>query len=289
VTPRGLRYAIEAAAARAAFGLLGRLPRTRAAALAGAIARTVGPRLPVSRIARRNLALAMPELGPERREAVLRGMWDNLGRVVAEYPHLAAIDTRDPRGPVEIVGAEHLRPWLDAGRPILFVSAHFGNWEIASLAAGQAGLRLHYVYRPANNRAVDRMLQGFRAATGGVYHPKGREGLRRLLDALAHGESAAMLADQKLNRGLAIPFLGMPARTGTAFAELALRHGLPIVMARVERLAGDRFRVVVEPAIEPGAAPEAIASVLTRINGTFERWIRARPDHWLWLHRRWPD
>ena len=288
---RALRYRAEGLAAMAAFGLLGRLPRTVAADVAGRVACALGPWLPVSRIARRNIRRALPELTEGQIRATVARMWDNLGRVVAEYPHLGSIDTGDPTGPVEIVGLEHLAPLRAANRPVLFVSAHFGNWEIASLAAGQAGMALHLVYRPANNPIVERLVQGFRRATLGTYHPKGRAGARELMAAVKRGEHLGLLADQKLSKGIAVDFFGRPAKTGTALADLALRFDLPIVLVRVDRQPRARFRLTLarlEPPLQ-GTRPEAVAALLAAVNATIEAWIRDRPDHWLWLHRRWPD
>jgi KDO2-lipid IV(A) lauroyltransferase len=289
---RRLRHLVEGALAWLAFALVARLPRPRAAALAAAVARALGPRLPVSRTARRNLAAAMPELAARDIERVVAGMWDNLGRLAAEYPHLAAIDCLVADGPVELVGREVVEELRTRGGPVLFVSAHFGNWEILPLMAGQLGMPVHYVYRPANNPVVEGLVQRFRGATLGAYHPKGAAAARGLVAAIKRGEHVAMLADQKLNDGVAIPFFGRPAMTAPAPAELALRFALPIVPVKVERAPGARFRVTVHP---PLAAPEggdravAVAAVLGRINAAFEAWIRARPDHWLWLHRRWPQ
>jgi len=94
-----------------------------------------------------------------------------------------------------------------------------------------------------------------------------------------------------MNEGLPVPFLGRPAMTASAAAELALRLRLAVVPAYVERLPGARLRVVVEPPLEipEGTGRTAVETLLAAIHARFEAWIRARPDHWLWLHRRWGD
>lgn len=289
---RSIRHGLEAAFAWAAFALLGLLPRQRASALGGWVARRIGPWLPVSRVARANIRHALPERDPPAVERVLAGMWDNLGRTVAEYPHLASIDCFAPDGPVEVVGTEALAKLRDAGRTVVFVSAHFGNWEIASLAAGQFGMPPHHVYRRAGNPVIDRMIRRFRSATRGAYHAKGATGTRELARAVKRGEHLAMLLDQKLNEGVSVPFFGRPAMTASAPAELAIRHGLAVVPARVERLADGRFRVTAYPPLSlPGSgdASADVLALLAAINALFEDWIRERPDHWLWLHRRWSD
>jgi KDO2-lipid IV(A) lauroyltransferase len=101
-----------------------------------------------------------------------------------------------------------------------------------------------------------------------------------------------MLVDQKLNDGIAVPFFGRDAMTAPALARLALRFGSPVLPVRVERLPRARFRVVVEPPIRyqrSGDAARDTLALMTQVNQVLERWIRAKPDHWFWLHRRWPD
>jgi KDO2-lipid IV(A) lauroyltransferase len=281
------RYRLEAAVVAVSLALLGLLPRRAASAFGGAIARTLGPWLPVSGVARRNLRRALPDLDDAGIATVVRAMWDNLGRSVAEYPFLGALDARAADGPVIVDGLEHLAAARSTGTAIVFVSAHYGNWEILPLAAGQLGLPLHLVYRQANNPLVERMIQRRRrGAVRGVYHPKGAAAARELIRAVRAGESIALLADQKMNDGVAVPFFGRPAMTAPAVAELALRHGLPVIPARVDREPRGRFRITIEP---PLAGHDTVIGLLGAINARFEVWIRARPGHWLWLHRRWPD
>ncbi len=290
MSARRLRYALEGAGALLGFAVFGALPRRWASALGGTLARALGPSLPVSDVARRNLGRALPELDRAAIERTLLGVWDNLGRTIAEYPHLAGIDCLAPDGPVEVVGAEILAALRAQRRAVVFVSAHYGNWEIASLTAGQHGMAVHHVYRQANNPIIERMIQRFRRATLGSYHPKGRAGTRELARAARRGEHLALLADQKMNEGIAVPFFGRPAMTAPALAAIALRFGLPVVPVRVDRLPAGRFRVSVFPPLAPPETGDAGAAVLLgAINATFEDWIRARPDHWLWLHRRWHD
>ena len=129
---RYVGYPLEAALLYVIYGIFMVLPLDAASALGGWIGRTIGPRLGTSRKARRNLDRAMPELSAERREEILIGMWDNLGRVMAEYPHLNEIWKR-----TEVVGAEIVQDIAASKKPALFYSAHTGNWEIALLGAAR--------------------------------------------------------------------------------------------------------------------------------------------------------
>ena len=289
---RSVLYPLEAAALRLALAASGAMAIDRASAVGGWLGRSFGPWLPVTRFARRNLRLAFPDLSAQAIEGVVRGMWDNLGRVAAEYAHLGDIDVYAEDGRVEVVGRENVDRLRDAAGGGIFFSAHLGNWEIASLVATQSGVPLTHIYRAANNPFVERLLKSLRAPVGGVHYPKGAEGARKLIAALGKGRYLGMLVDQKLNDGIAAPFFGRDAMTAPALAQLALKFGCPVVPARVERLEGARFRLTVYP---PMALPDSgdraadVAETMRRVNALFETWIRERPEQWLWLHRRWPD
>jgi KDO2-lipid IV(A) lauroyltransferase len=130
---RRLRYWIEAAAVSLAVALFGALPLDRASALGGWLGRALGPRLRRTRVAERNLRRAFPERSPAEIAAIVGAMWDNLGRVAAEFPHLGEFDVYADDGRVEAVGTEHLDALIAAGGNAIFFSAHLGNWEIAPL------------------------------------------------------------------------------------------------------------------------------------------------------------
>jgi KDO2-lipid IV(A) lauroyltransferase len=285
-------HLIEGIGAFLMFGFFGLLPVAWASWLGGSCARLIGPRLRISRRARRNLKLAMPELDDAAIERILRGVWDNLGRVVAEFPHLRKFNAYEPGGRIEIAGQENVPRPGDPGPPALFFSAHYGNWEMAQLAGAQTGLRITQIYRAANNPIVDRLINQVRSVTGSELVPKGATAARSALAALHESRPIAMLVDQKLNDGIAVPFFGRDAMTAPALARLALRFGSPVLPVRVERLPRAHFRIVVEPPIRyerSGDAARDTLALMTQVNQVLERWIRARPDHWFWLHRRWPD
>ena len=291
--PLGQR--LEAWGAALAFAGLGKLPIDRASAVGGALGRRIGPSLGISKRARINLRRAFPDLSESAIEEIVIGMWDNLGRVVAEYPHLRQIRVFAPGSRVETHGVEHMDRAVAAGRRMIIFSGHLANWEIAGLTAAQYavryGVRVIQIYRAANNPLVARLISRFRGDRG-EYVPKGSAGARRAVAALARGEHLTLLADQKMNDGIPAPFFGRPAMTAPALASLALRYDCDVLPVRVERLGGAHFRLTVfAPLPLPRAIdPQAAAAELTaRVNAILEGWIRDRPEQWLWVHRRWPD
>lgn len=289
---RRIAHPLEAVAAYGFAALCRALPLDTASNLGGWIGRTVGPRLPGTRTARRNLTRAFPERTPAEIDAIVTGMWDNLGRTMAEYPHLDALGEFGPGGRTELVGGEHIHTMRDDGTAGILVSGHLANWEVQSVVSRKLGLELALVYRAPNNPIVDRLLTDLRGAATGTHVPKGPDGARALIRILGNGGHVGMLIDQKMNDGIAVPFFGRDAMTAPAAAQLALRAGIPIRPARTERLGGARFRITVLPPLEPPATGDRNADVrivMQRLNDLLESWIRERPEQWLWVHRRWPD
>ncbi len=277
-------YALQFVLIRVLVSLCAALPPAASSALGGAVGRLIGPALRGHRVARANLHRAMPELDDNERRTILRGMWDHLGRVFAEYPHLERIWSER----TEKIGMQYLEAVAAEGGPALFAGGHIGNWELPNRALRAAGLDPLVVYRHPNNRLLEGLLIRLR---GGRAARKGADGARKLMAELKAGGTVAMLVDQKMNDGIAVPFFGIPAMTAPALAQMALRFEAPVILIRCERLEGCRFRITVLPpmTVEKGEdRSRAVTAAMARINPCLEGWIRQRPAQWLWSHRRWP-
>lgn len=307
--------ALEAVPIWAALGLFKILPRRAAASFGAAMARAIGPLLPMTRAARRNLELCFPEKSAAERAALVRAMWDNLGRIAGEFTHRralwdASLTTAADRYGVErlraaaaagervtlqadrleIVGAEQFRMLLDSKRPALMFTAHMGNWEVMPWTAARMGLKFAVIYRRPNNPLIARLIEGRR---GGLveFLPKGMQGAFGAARVMESGGRLAMLVDVKENKGVALPFFGRPAMTGTALATLALRYDALVMGVYTERLRPNRMRITMERPLEvprTGDEDTDVKAIMAAINARVETWVRARPDQWLWLHKRWP-
>lgn len=289
---RYLVHPLEAAVAITLYVFFRLLPLDAASAFGGWFARVVGPWLPISQRAVNNLRRAFPDIPDREVATIVRRMWDNLGRVAAEFPHLSEINVYNSGGRVTVIGGEHVDQLRDDGRAGFFFSAHFGNWEIVSLGATQRGLPLDRVYRAANNRLVEWLYQHGRAAVEGALIPKGPQGVRQLLQSLKDGKHLGMLVDQKMNDGIPVPFFGRDVMTAPALADLALRFDCPVVAARVVRLKGARFQLIIEPPFKFAATGDRradVARAMARVNAIIEGWVREHPEQWLWLHNRFPE
>jgi KDO2-lipid IV(A) lauroyltransferase len=283
---------LEYALVRLLFGGLGLLSPVRASNLGAWVGRTLGPRLPASNRARRNLTLAMPELSPAEHEAIIRQMWDNLGRIFGEIPHLGVISATVAVPPEQLAALKQAKA---DGRPLIFVGAHLSNFEVFGRASANHGYPLALIYRRANNPLVDDYYRQLRGRDL-LLLPKGLEGFREVRKVMAAGGNLGILIDQKLNEGVAVPFFNRPAMTTAAPAQMAMRFRAPIILGHAERLGPASYRLFasVVPEITPAEAStkgrrEAELAMTIRLNELVEAQIRKQPGDWFWLHRRWPD
>jgi KDO2-lipid IV(A) lauroyltransferase len=248
--------------------------------------------LPHSSQDRANLRAAYPDMRNGAIEATIRQMWENLGRTVAEYAHLDRLTIRgmDPR--IRLAGMEHVDAALASGKPVIFISGHFANWEVISIAGAQYGVDGGAVYRPLNNPFVDRWMVRQRIRNGPKEQiSKGAQGTRRIFTLLRARKAIFLLVDQKTNEGLAVPFFGRDAMTTPVPAALALKLDAILLPVYNERINGARVLMTVYPAMEfapTGDHNRDVLDLTTKINATLEKMVRQRPSQWLWIHRRWP-
>lgn len=278
-----LRYFFEALLLALLMGVFKIMPLDMASGAGGRVGRMLGPRLAASRKALRNLQEAMPDLSKDEHIKILTGMWENLGRIMAEYPHLEQI----ARERVRFTDAELARRVLRDGGPCVLISGHLGSWEVAVQATlMQYGRQVDITYRAPNNPWADRLLAKARTLGGKLRcYPKSREGGYELIKAMREGRAVAILIDQKYNEGVAVPFFGRPAMTNPVFVQLARKFGYPIIPAQIERTGGAYYTVTLyDPLTTEGRETE---DVIAQANALLEGWIRKRPEQWLWLHRRW--
>jgi Kdo2-lipid IVA lauroyltransferase/acyltransferase len=268
----------------------------KTANLFGRITRTIGPRMREHRIARANLTAAFPEKSPQEIDAILAGVWDNLGRVGAEFAHLDHIWEHDRARPedsrIEIEPRTHelfaqLR--LD-GKPALIFASHLGNWELPALAAVAHGLDAAVLYRRPNIASANRIIEEIRAVKMGTLIPASHDAPLKLAQALQNGQHVAMLVDQYFTNGVEVTFFGRKTKANPMLARLLRQIDCPIHGVRIIRLPGHRFRAELSEEVKPvrdAAGQIDVQGTMQAITSVIEGWIREYPDQWLWLHRRW--
>src|SRR5246500_3301141 len=225
--------------------------------LFGRITRSIGPIMREQKIGRANLTAAFPEKTPAEIEAILAGVWDNLGRVGAEFAHLDHIWEHDAARPedsrieIEKRSYELFAQLRLDGKPALIFAGHLANWELPALAAVAHGLDAAILYRRPNIASADRIIQEMRQVNMGTLIPAGRDAPLRLAQALQDGKHVAMLIDQYLTGGVEVTFFGRKTRANPMLARLLRQVECPVHGTRVIRLPGNRFRAELTEEIPP--------------------------------------
>jgi len=260
------------------------------------ITRKIGPWWPEHRVARANLIAAFPEKSSEEIDTILTGVWDNLGRVGAEFAHLDHIwhydDATPDKNTVEFGPGtqERFAELKNDGQGALIFASHLGNWELPALAAAAHGLDSAVLFRRPNIAAADRAIQSIRAINMGEMIANTHDAPVRIAGMLQRGLHIGMLVDQHFGRGVDVTFFGRTAKANPLLARLVRRIDCPIHGVRVVRLPNGRFRVDLTERVEPArnASGEVdIQGTMQRVTSVIEGWVREHPEQWLWLHRRW--
>ena len=288
-----IRYFLESLAVRFGLGLFQIIGLKNASNLASFLARLIGKRISVHNLARKNIVQSLPKLSATEVDEVLDKMWDNLGRIVGEFVHIAKFTGKelmeyvcfDEESKKNI--ADIKRNFNDGKGGIIF-SAHIGNWEIGPKVFLESGLNVKTVYRPLNNEIVDKMTSEIRDVE---LISKSSQGNKKIIEEIKKGNYVAILADQRVSDGILVPFFNRPALTTAAIARLALKYDVPLIPARSIRIGREfKFLVQIEKPIEfqkTANINDSILNLTTKVNQKLEEWIKEYPSQWFWVHNRW--
>ena len=281
---------LEAQLFRFLFWVLGQLSVERASSVAASVVGLIGPHTTLARNVHGNLAVAFPDWDEQDLRRTTKGIFRQLGMAVAELTNMDKIwSEREQR--LEFCIDPLAQAHLDAGGATVFVTAHVGAWQVVNLISRQQNLTITVVFAEESNPQVRDIMHRLREAFGVKWLPT-HAGVRPLLRELNAGNSIGLAMDNRLDTGEPLPFFGVDALTNTSAARLALRSGAALIPIRGERLRPGHFRVsVMAPVTSPvaDAQMDEQAIAMTRlVSEHFEEWIRAAPDHWMCLKRRWP-
>ncbi|MCM2270719.1 MAG: lysophospholipid acyltransferase family protein [Thermoanaerobaculia bacterium] len=233
-----------------------------------------------------HLLVAFPELAATERERLGRASFLHLGTVLAESLWLASRDAGEVLRRVAFDGWEEVERARAAGRPILILSGHCGNWELLAAALNARGLGMAVVARELDDPGLQGALLDLRARFGTRTIVRGTPGAaRELLRTLRSGRALGMLIDQDTKvEGVWVDFFGRPAWTPSGAADIAARFGAAVLPSFVERLPDGSHRARIAPALE---LPAETAAATQRMSDAIEAQIRRVPAQWVWMHRRW--
>lgn len=284
------RYIIEALIVKLFMWIFTIMKPQTASDIAAIIAKFVGKKISVNKLAYKNISKALPELNEEQKEKIIDDMWDNLGRIVGEFGHIGACKMEDIETMFEISQEtrENIRILKESGKGGIIFGAHTGNWEVGPKAFLKNGLKVSTVYRPLNNPYVEKMTANLR---GVLMIEKSTSGSRKIIEEIKKGGFVIILVDQKVSEGELVKFFHDEAITTTSIARIALKYDVPLIPARSIRL-GKKFRFCVE--VEKSLAFQKsddinsdVLQLTRKVNIKLEEWIKQYPAQWFWVHNRW--
>ena len=282
-----VRNALEYCVAILALASLQWAPRGLAFALARFYTRLLDLAIPrLRRVARRNLAMALPEFTPRRHAQIVDGVFRSIARILVTFAKFPAIRRGYLGQWIRLEGGEYFDQAQRAGRGVLVATAHLGNWELSAFAHALMTAPMNIVVRPLDNPLIDALVERRRALTGN--RPIGKKDFARaILKALAANQAVGILIDQNasLDTGVFVDFFGVPASAGTGFAKFARHSGAAVIpgFALWNELE-QRYVLRFSPPLE--MTGDAVRDTQT-LQSKLEEVIREYPDQWLWIHRRW--
>ncbi len=247
---------------------------------------------PHRRIAERNVAAAFPSRPAAERALIVRGAFAHFGRLLFELLKFGTLTPEAMLKRVEFEGEEHVRYAQTQGRGVLFVTGHFGFWELQALVHALRLRPMTVLARALDNRKLNALLERMRTRTGNnVVYRKGT--IRRVMRLLHDGQGVGILIDQHVQSkdAIYVDFFDRPAATTSVVAALALRTGAPVIPLFALPLGGGRYRMIYEHSVEPPPedAPNRVHEFTQRCTDVLEMYVRRNPELWLWMHRRWRD
>ena len=258
-----------------------------ASSLGGLIGRSVGPFFRSKKKILSNISRALPKIGRENNELIVKKMWENYGRILSEYMFIKNFRNSKYKKFLTIEGQEILNELKDSKEPVVFISGHFNNFELMAMQIEKSGINLAAIYRPLNNIFLNKIMEKIRTKyICRKQIKKGGSGTRELLKSFKNNYSIAIMIDQRVSESIKVDFFNQKASTTTIPAQLFKKFGSKIVPIYIERINGVYFRMTVSRPIIL-EKESTIEEITLKLNKWLEKMILINPDQWIWSHDRW--
>jgi len=260
--------------------------------LGGMIGRFFGPLFRSKSITKKNIKIGLGEISKESEKEIINGMWSNIGRTFAEYIFLKDFKfNKINYNHVEIIGTKYLDEIKKNNQSVIFFSGHFANFELMALELDKFGIKCAAIYRPLNNFFLNPVMEYLRMKYICPNQiPKGRMGMREIIDKMKNGYSIALMVDQRVSEGPREVFFNKLAHTTTIPARLTLKYDSKLVPISLERKEGIKFIMTIhEPykVKKTGSENQDAKNITIKINQILEKMIIKNPKQWIWSHDRW--
>ena len=255
--------------------------------ISGKIFELIGPFFRSKQIIHANIKRGIPDIDSKNLENITRMMWNNYGRLFAEYMFIKDFRFGKLGRKIQIEGQEILDEIKKSKKQVIFVSGHFSNFELMAMYLEKNGIELSTIYRPLNNIFLNRIMEGIREKFICKYQiKKGIGGLKKLIHLKKNNFSTAMMIDQRVSEGILSNLFNQNALTTTIPAKLVNRFRIPVVPVYIQRIKGLNFKITVHDPIN-FSEETSIEDVTFKLNQILEAMILKKPEQWIWSHNRW--
>ena len=259
----------------------------KSSTFSGKLFEIVGPLFRSKKIIQSNIKKVYPEIKPENLNKITRLMWNNYGRVFAEYMFIKNFRNNSLNKNIIVEGKEILEDIKKNNKKVIFISGHFSNFELMAMQIEKFGIKLATIYRPLNNIFLNSIMERIRKKYICKNQiKKGIGGLKELMKLNKNGYSTALMIDQRVSEGSKVNFFNEKAFTTTIPAQLIKRFNISIVPIFIERFDDIKFEMTVHRPIN-FSDDNSIEDITENLNGIIEKMIIKNPKHWIWSHNRW--
>ena len=252
----------------------------------------IGPLFRSKEIIKQNIKIGLGEIDGKKESEIINSMWSNIGRTFAEYVFLKDFKFNKTNfNHIKINGTNYIDEIKKNNEPVIFYSGHFANFELMAMELDKSGIKCAAIYRPLNNFFLNPLMEYFRMKYICPNQiPKGRMGMREIIDKVKNGYSLALMVDQRVSEGPRTLFFNKPAHTTTIPAQIALKYNCKLVPISLERREVANFEMTIHEPYQiekTGNDEEDSKNITLKINQIIEKMILANPKQWIWSHNRW--
>ena len=255
--------------------------------ICGKLFEIIGPLFRSKKLIHSNIKRAIPDSNLENLNKITKLMWNNYGRVFAEYMFIKDFRTGKLNKNIELEGQEILEEIKKNNKPVVFISGHFSNFELMAMYLEKSGINLSAIYRPLNNIFLNKIMERIRKKYICKNQiKKGIGGMKKLISLKKDNYSTALMIDQRVSEGIASDFFNQQALTTTIPAQLIKKFNISAVPIFIERVEDINFKIVVNKPIF-FSEETSIEEITNKLNQILEKMIIYKPEHWIWSHNRW--
>ena len=255
--------------------------------LSGKIFESIGPFFRSKKIIQKNIKRALPDVSSEELNSITQSMWNNYGKIFAEYMFIKNFRLGNLSSKIKVNGQEILEEIKKKKKQVIFISGHLSNFELMAMHLEKTGINIAAIYRPLNNKYLNPYMEQIREKYICKYQiKKGIGGMKKLIHLKNKNFSTALMIDQRVSEGILSNLFREKALTTTIPAQLVKKFNIPVVPVYIDRIKGLNFNITIKKPIFFSNS-KSVKNITDELNLELEKMILKKPENWIWSHNRW--